>query len=342
GQGSASKWPLAMMNLPNIQHGLWIVFLLVAATSISIFLFLSRRAGIGILLLIPALSVIDGIRFDSRFIKLYDYKQQVTPNPLTNYLTSLPGKFRVFNITNLPQDYLPFYGIEVVAGYHGNQLRWYDDLIGGPGLVNQGNPQFLNLVGARYILASSGTKIPPDYFGPDTLVLAQDFGSLAVFENKNALPRAFLVNKYEVVPIRRDIYPRLLSSRTNLKEMVFLEEEPNLNITSNDSLSRPVDMISYSGDSVVIGVHNASNCLLILTDNYYRSWEAWVDGVKAPILRADGAFRAVPLKAGASRVIFRYNRSLNNLALVITLLTVFLVMIILAIYFFLYLKEKNG
>ncbi len=42
----------------------------------------------------------------------------------------------------IPQDdVLPYHGIEVVAGYHGNQLRWYDDLLGGPGMPNLQNPQ---------------------------------------------------------------------------------------------------------------------------------------------------------------------------------------------------------
>ena len=328
GQG-ITKWQLALMNLPNIQSGFWIVSFLVAISATVIMLYMSRKAGIFMLLFIPLLAMIDGIRFNSRFIGIYDQRQQFYPTPVTTYLNSLPGEFRVLNLNAVPNDYLPFFGIEVVTGYHGNQLRWYDDLLGGPALTNQGNPNFLNLIGTRYILAPKAAKLPPDYFGPGSLTLEKDFGAATLYRNASALPRAFLVNKYEVIPDRKDIYPRILSGKDDLLKKVFLEENPSIDISAGDTVLPPAEIASYANDSVVIDVQTPVNCLLVMTDNYYRAWEAMVDRIKIPVLRADGSFRTIPLKAGTKRVIFKYNREMNNRGKMLTTLGIFIVAAVL-------------
>ncbi|MEW5922743.1 MAG: hypothetical protein AB1746_02010 [Candidatus Zixiibacteriota bacterium] len=338
-QQNVSMWSLALMNLPNIQTGFWIVFLFVAVVSGALMLFISRKAGALIFLVIPLAIMIDGIRFDSRFVKTFDYKQQFTPNQLTDYIGKLPGQFRVLNLKAVGQDYLPYFGTEVVVGYHGNQLRWYDDLLGGPKLSNLTNPAFVNLVGAKYLLVSSDTNLPPYYFGPDSLKLSRDFGRVKVMENDNALPRAFLVGNYEVVPDRADIYPLIMEGKSNLRDMVYLEQEPPL-IPSGDSVYGSAEIVSYEVDSVMINVVTDQDALLVLTDNYYFAWEAYADGQKVDVLRADGSFRAIPVKAGTEQVLFKYGRGWNNKAKMVTLLTLLLVAIILVAYLVIYIKEK--
>jgi len=339
-QQNVSKWTLGVMNLPNIKAGFWLVFLFVGGTAGAVAMFMSRKAGAAILLLIPLIIMIDGIRFNSRFIKTYDQRIQFSPNPLTDYISNLPGKHRVLNLRAVGQDYLPYYGVEVVAGYHGNQLRWYDDLLGGPSLQNLGNPHFLNLVGAQYILAQSGNKLPPDYFGPDSLRVNKDFGQVTLFENGNAFPRAFLVNEYEVIPDRQDITPRIMGGTDDLRRKVLLEEEPPFKPVA-DSTAGGAEIVSYAIDSILIDIDTDSDAILVLTDNYYFAWEAFVDGNKTEILRANGSFRAVPVKAGTKQVLFKYNKDANGLADTITILTLLLVAVILAVYLVLYIKNKK-
>ncbi len=339
GQGNITKWQLALMNLPNVQSGFWLVAFLVAITATVVMLFVSRKGGLPLLMLIPALAMVDGIRFNSRFISTYDQRQEFSPSPITSYLNSQSGKFRVLNLNAVPEDYLPYFDIEVVTGYHGNQLRWYDDLLGGPSLRNKGNPYLLNLIGTRYILAPKAAKLPPDYFGPGSLSLEKDFGVATLYRNSSALPRAFLVGKYEVIPDRKDIYPQILSGKNNLMQEVFLEEKPAIDISSGDTILPPADIVSYANDSVVVDVQTPVNCILVMTDNYYIAWEAFADGIKTPVLRADGSFRAVPLKAGTRRVIFKYNREMNNKG---KMMTFFGLIIVAAVLGFNYYGNYRG
>jgi hypothetical protein len=46
--------------------------------------------------------------------------------------------------------------------------------------------------------------------------------------------------------------------------------------------------------------------MLVLRDQDFPGWQAYVDGVRAPLCRADYLFRAVPLAPGEHLVEFRY------------------------------------
>ena len=59
-------------------------------------------------------------------------------------------------------------------------------------------------------------------------------------------------------------------------------------------------------NTVVVDVKTASKGLLVVTDQYYPGWHAVVDGVEKPIVRANYLFNAVPLEAGAHKVVLYY------------------------------------
>ena len=59
---------------------------------------------------------------------------------------------------------------------------------------------------------------------------------------------------------------------------------------------------------------------LVVREGWARGWVATVDGAPAPILPADGVFRAVPVGAGARRVVLRYTTPGFRVGLSISLL----------------------
>ena len=343
GQGM-SKFSLGIMNLPNVQSGLWIVFLLVGASSAAIYLFLSRRLGVAVLFLIPLLIMIDGIRFDSRFIKTFDHEKHFSSNSLTSYFDRQTGPFRVLNLADragVSLDFLPYFGQQVVTGYHGNQLRWYDDLLGGPEQRNKINPRFLNLTNTKYVIVPRSAIVPADYLGEKPLTAEGDFGNVTVYRNDNAFPRAFLVHDYRVIPDRKEINDSILNGADDLLHTVFLEKNPGLPIDSADSATGTAAVIDYTTDSVVIDISSPQNAILVLTDNYYRFWDAYSDSRKLEVLRADGAFRAVPVDAGTERVVFRYNRAGNSVPRAVTGLALLLVAMVLIAHLIRYWRVKK-
>ena len=90
-----------------------------------------RRIPRWALLALPLLALVDGLRFDGRFVETVtpeQHQRAFGANVLTQFIKSQTGAFRTMQWGIFGGDFLPFHGIEIVSGYHGNQLRWYDDL----------------------------------------------------------------------------------------------------------------------------------------------------------------------------------------------------------------------
>ena len=337
-QGKITKLDLAYMNLPAVTRGAWLAFLFTAAAAATVWWYLRRRSAEALLLAVGLVIMVDGVRFNSRFIDTVDFERQFGDNPVTQYLAAKarPGAWRVLDMRfrNAPQSLeLPLHDVAVPVGYHGNQLRWYDDLLGGLALSNLFKAPFLNLVGVRYLILPSGQKLPDGFLGPAPVTAERNLGQAIVYRNDNALPRVYLADSVVVVPDRKEIYPRVVSGAEDLRRVVFLETAPDLSVhPSADSL--PADsawLISYDTDSVVVGVSCRENRILVLTDSWYDAWRVTVDGRPAACLRAYGALRAVPVPAGARTVVFRFDSPRYRTGRTVTALTTFYLLAIFAV-----------
>jgi hypothetical protein len=190
----------------------------------------------------------------------------------------------------------------------------------------------LNLIGAKYIAARGGAQFPEGYFGSKPVTPAKTFGPVQVVRNDNAFPRVYLADRYRVFDDRADIYPLIEAGADSLREVVYLEKEPGIEL-SPDSLSADSAWImSYGADSVLVGVSASANKILVLTDNYFDAWHPYVDGKPAELLRAYGSFRAVAVPAGTREVLFRYASSRYQTGKLVTALTSLFVLGILGFY----------
>lgn len=335
-QKGFSKLDVAYLNLPAIQSGAWLAFLFTAVAALLIWLYRSRRAGAALLMGLVLVPVVDGVRFNSRFVSTFDQNQVWSPTPLTEFFEQQQGKYRVMNISPATQgDLLPFHHVEVVTGYHGNQLRWYDQLLGGIGARNQGNPRLLNLVGARYLSMPANQQFPPDALGEKPAFPVATFGPVQIIQNDNAFPRVYLVDRYRLFADRKEIYPEILQGSEDLRGIVYLEQEPGINIVP-DTHGVETDsawIISYAVDSVLVGLSCSHNQLLVLTDNYYDAWHVFVDGAPAELLRAYGSFRAVAVGAGTEKVLFKFDSERYRLGRLVTWLMSLYLLVVFGFYF---------
>jgi hypothetical protein len=134
------------------------------------------------------------------------------------------------------------------------------------------------------------------------LVPRGEGAGVKIVERPTALPRAFVVPRYEIAPDPKARLARLADPAFDPRATVLLEEEPSGWTAGEGSAS----VVEYEAERIVVRVDGTGGALL-LADNWYPGWKAWIDGRPAPILVADHALRAVALPAGSHEVEMRFH-----------------------------------
>lgn len=78
-----------------------------------------------------------------------------------------------------------------------------------------------------------------------------------------------------------------------------------------------VEVVTYDSSRIALQVNAPAPAYLVLKEAFYPGWEATVNDRPTPILRANLLFRAVPIPAGESAVVFRFDPTLWRAALYI-------------------------
>jgi hypothetical protein len=224
-------------------------------------------------------------------------------------------------------NYLMVYGIQSVIGEHGNQLKRYNEFvgIGKNGSVDihnlLDNPNFFNLLNTKYLItANKAEELVQRYrFVLPQLKLISD-GTFKVYENLDVLPRAFCVQRYEVIRDPEGILKRIGQKEFNPGMAAILEEDPGFPLASPDSGRAEVSIANYAPNEVRMLTDATGPSLLVFCENYYPSWKAYVDGQPSKLYRADYTFRAIPLPAGKHEVILRFESKQFRLGLIFSLL----------------------
>jgi uncharacterized membrane protein YfhO len=96
----------------------------------------------------------------------------------------------------------------------------------------------------------------------------------------------------------------------------------------------------YQPNRIELDCASDSNTYLVLSELFYPGWQAYIDGNKAQILRADYLLRAVPLPAGKHNVVFVYRPKSFLIGAAITIFS--LGAISLLLFFCSPGKQKSG
>jgi Bacterial membrane protein YfhO len=156
---------------------------------------------------------------------------------------------------------------------------------------------------------------------------------MRVFENTDALPRAFLVDQARWAPSVGASLGEMIGQPFDPRQEVVLAADaaPELRAQFPDATSAtataardgPVGSATieaYAADEVRLATDARTPSLLVLADTYYPGWRAFVDGQEQPVVRGDLLFRVVALPAGQHEVVFRFEPTSIRLGLAISLL----------------------
>ncbi len=208
------------------------------------------------------------------------------------------------------------FGIYDAYGYGSLYNERHEDII--IAIVRQDLPDrsnLLNLLNVKYVIS-------PKDFEAEGYEMVRKGEKTNIYENKNFLPRAFLVDKAVVIKDGKKILERLKSKDFDPSKEVILEEAFGSTIYDiRYTIYEKANIIQYTPNKVTIEAQVSTPKFLVLSDSYYPGWKAYVDGRRAKIYRADYTLRAVHLKPGKHIVTFTYDPFSFKIGMIITLVT---------------------
>ena len=279
----------------------------------------SARWRTAALLALVALLAADLIGFGLRYNTRARPEELYPETPSLSFLRSRPGPFRVATDARggfLINSLVPF-GLEEVGGYSsfyperaGRLLSFAE--YGGGALAGRSfdrwvqlsrtDSPLLDLMNVRYVLTAPGA-VPPG-----SARFREIFrGDIGIWENLEALPRAYVVPNALVRKSVDQALAVLGSPGFDKRTMVVLEENPDPSFLADAARAAGPEGVTidrYGPDAIGLTASLSTRGWLVLADTWYPGWEAVVDGAPAQILRANANFRALPLRAGRHRVEF--------------------------------------
>jgi len=247
--------------------------------------------------------------------------------------------YRVYDVHDLkkhfPQYYLRdggipdnthiIYGIYKVSSYNPIELSSYKEVLSciHPLSDNTHHP-ILNLLNVKYILTStplnnSGFEL---VFNNETVLFQTKYDTY-IYENKQVLPKAFVIHKVKLILSKEKVLRELKSESFNPIDAVILEQQPTSEILGNERNEgfEPAEIRTYSPNEIIVAINIPHPGYLVLSENYYPGWKAYVDGAQQEIHRAYHTLRAVYLDAGSHEVRFTFDPASLRIGAWITVLT---------------------
>ncbi|MDO5572230.1 MAG: YfhO family protein [Bacteroidales bacterium] len=232
--------------------------------------------------------------------------------------------YRVFNLTTDPfNDANTSYYHKSIGGYHAAKLQRYQDIIDYH-LSKNINMNVVDMLNTKYLIVNGENNKPIAQFNPDALGNVWFVDSIDWANNAN-----------QEINALNDFNPRT----TAIIDVRFKKDLSSLNIVSSDSLSK-IKLESYSPNKLVYKSNSKEDALAVFSEIYYPDgWKATIDGIDAPIVRANYILRALAVPKGDHTIEFTFKPASIDLTNTISFIS-FGIIILGAIIILIY-KRKN-
>ena len=237
---------------------------------------------------------------------------------------------------NLRYSGLMSYGIRQAIGYHGNELRRYDDLLGPEeeGRPNVVNPNFWALANVRFFLTDvaqlpiEGSRLVA---GP-----ARDARGSMVYlyelpgDNRAAWVAPAMIKAADSVTLTTVLDPRF-----PVHSVAIFNDSANVTAAHLSAPPMPLNLnvavtkYDPGAISLTLGAPAPAGSALIVSENFYPGWTATVDGKPATAARAMYSLIGVPLPTGARQVELHFASASYQKGKLITLVALGLTLLLM-------------
>jgi hypothetical protein len=215
-------------------------------------------------------------------------------------------------------------GLQSIQGYNAVHLATYDEYIEALNGKIQGyhnadvypsglDSPLLDLLNVRYFVVPAVTQQGQHPLRDLKDARQKVYGDdrVEVLENRDALPRAWIVHSAREAP-QKEALNSLSSGAVDPRQTALLKSRPPDIAEPDDPSADRASVTSYGADRIELKSKTGAPGLLMLSEVYYPGWKAYVDGRPVSLYSADYVLRAVPVPAGEHTVELRYeSRSLR-------------------------------
>jgi hypothetical protein len=170
-----------------------------------------------------------------------------------------------------------------------------------------------NLFGLRWIATGVQAEEIDQSLKPGALPLVRQTADAYIYENKDALPRVLLPGRAVAADFAQIIekggMPDIDYRRNVLLDRAVCDATPELHCAAavGGGETGTAKILRYDNTLVDVEANAPAQGGFLVLNDVWQNWQtATVDGLPAPILRANLLFRAVRLAPGPHRVRFRF------------------------------------
>ena len=230
------------------------------------------------------------------------------------------------------------YGIRLVEGYHPLQPAAYQKML--PEMYTQPpavwrsyimNNSLLSMLNVTYLVVEDiagnledirwpigrddeGRPFPvlPSKRGPDAGAgqsvyrLLASFGSYSVYENMISLPRVYSVDRLRPADTVEEVMRGMVSYDMNPWLEAAVSAGELQEIGGEGFFPGKLTIMEDRPDRISISANFRGRGFVVLADQFYPGWEAYVDGMKTKIYKTNGVLRGVVVPEGEHLLVFRY------------------------------------
>jgi Bacterial membrane protein YfhO/6-pyruvoyl-tetrahydropterin synthase related domain len=365
--------PSAFANIKDISIGLWLLAAFLILSYFLLKMYANKKVGVWVVAIMMFFGIVDAWRMDFKFITTDDPASYFAEKNVVRMIKSADQPYvdRVLNCDRgilRSSNYFAYHGIPMMFGYHGNQMKLYDQFWGRAGKSNDHSLQYqiylnrndqndsnngtlswlnvpmMTIAGVKYLVFDYGTK--PDgydqYITKISTYETEKQDGLMLYENRESFGRCKLFHDYVVALDHDHALQMTHVFAEGWKTRVILEADPGIEKNpAADTIGEKAEILSYDPNKIVISTKLNSDGLLYLADCYYPAWKAYVDGEKTEIILANSTFRVVPLKAGEHMVEFKYQSETFKQASLMTGSSMLFVIIVIAFNLYIHFKRRK-
>ncbi len=191
----------------------------------------------------------------------------------------------------IPQDYNVFFQL---AGIGYWPPAW-------PQLVE--NNMILSMLNTRYLVLPRERAIP-ESVAQYKMIFDND--KCLIYENRLVMPRAYAVTDLRPTEGLDQIRTAIMTNQIDAKSQAIVSPKDFGEIGSGTFAEGTVSMLEYTYDKVSLRTDFKGKGFVVLSDEYYPGWNAFVDGKLTKIYKTNGIVRGVVVPAGVHHLTFRY------------------------------------